>query len=105
MSTTGKGLATARPGENAAVTLWRCSRCGKWSHAKRRPLQHEAFLHGTSAAGARAGGYTIRQGGFLPDGEVHTVDGGINFDGGVDRLVGTQVYCGPFDEWRAEKVA
>jgi hypothetical protein len=24
-------------------TLWRCEQCGKWSHAKRRPLRHKVW--------------------------------------------------------------
>src|SRR3954471_24426772 len=27
------------------VTLWRCSQCGKWSHAKRRPKHHERAVY------------------------------------------------------------
>jgi hypothetical protein len=23
--------------------FWRCERCGKWSHAKRRPLRHKVW--------------------------------------------------------------
>jgi hypothetical protein len=26
------------------VTLWRCSRCGKWSHAAKRPKYHQRAL-------------------------------------------------------------
>ena len=24
------------------IEMWRCRRCGKWSHAKRRPASHQA---------------------------------------------------------------
>jgi hypothetical protein len=28
---------------SATFEMWRCSGCGAWSHAKRRPLAHQRF--------------------------------------------------------------
>ena len=66
-------------------TLWRCSSCGKWSHAKRKPSSHERMVWD------------------IPFGAVvsRTVDG-QDEDGGPATL--TFIDCGPFEKWEAWKV-
>jgi len=36
---------TAATQPTLVVRMWRCSVCGKWSHAKRKPKKHEVWDH------------------------------------------------------------
>lgn len=68
------------------VILWRCSGCGKWSHAVRRPKHHARFLRGATKATTLALGFTVLT-------EHETRD--------EDDLGGVSVVCGPFERWIA----
>jgi hypothetical protein len=58
---------------SATETLWRCRECGKWSHAKRDPIQHKRWQ---------------------PAPDVATDEDGMPYRG-----QGWFVWCGPFDRW------
>ena len=59
-----------------AVPLWRCTTCGKWSHAKRRPNRHQRWVTtGTTTAAWAGDPFAGPAGEFQP--------------------------CGPFQEWTA----
>lgn len=63
------------------VEVWRCSRCGKWSHAKRRPRQHERRVELPAAGDV-----------------VLATDHGLDPDDGPRPYV---IACGPFERWVA----
>lgn len=85
------------------VNVWRCTSCGKWSHAKARPRYHERFIaneepleRGDDETVAR----TVAAGlGLVVLREVEPSWSGdpntIGDPGGV------WVQCGPFDRWLA----
>lgn len=73
------------------MTVYRCTTCGKWSHAKTRPLSHQRFVSGDEIAPDSA--IVIRE---IPASFGH----GESYDPG-----GWMVRCGPFETWRAERVA
>lgn len=68
-------------------TLWRCTRCEKWSHAKRRPGHHHRFVAERAIA------------------DTTEVETKRTLDGlPVERWepgVGCWIRCGPFQEWAA----
>lgn len=75
------------PSRTDVVTdLWRCSECGKWSHAKRRPRRHERFIH-------------------IDDPLPHNADviderpEEVDYNGDLIRPGGHMVRCGPFWRW------
>lgn len=77
----------------SAETMWRCATCGKWSHAVVRPRWHQRWIN--------------REDG-LPNGatvlsEIEPY--GQGYEGYEIVEGGWFVQCGPFVEWRAEKVA
>ena len=61
-------------------TLWRCTTCGKWSHARRRPKSHQA--HTLSGLDSRPLLYDL----------------GYTYEG---DFLGYMVKCGPFQRWQA----
>jgi len=68
------------------VTLWRCSACGKWSHAVKRPKNHQRAVFDEPAEG------------------VEIVNHEAYFGGGEYSEPSPEVWwikCGPFDEWAA----
>lgn len=65
-----------------AVTLWRCTACGKWSHAKRRPKRHQRYV----VTGTTTVEYQEAETGAWLDDEVPD---------------GDFVPCGPFAAWTA----
>jgi hypothetical protein len=69
-----------------SVEMWRCRECGKWSHAKRRPLRHKRFAGDL---------YDVTDERLIA--EVHW---GREHDTGawVESL---WVWCGPFDRYEA----
>ncbi len=70
--------------------LWRCVECGKWSHAKRDPRKHKRF------AGIEPN---------LPDDAsiAETAEGREEETGAPVTVV--WLWCGPFEEWKAERIA
>ena len=75
----------------ATVVLWRCSTCGKWSHAERRPSSHQRWIPRES--GLPQGSVVVGE--VEPYGTSHEEPGD---DGGW------MVRCGPFAEWHARQV-
>lgn len=77
------------------VQMWRCTSCGKWSHAVRRPKTHQRFI----SAGDKAADYESSE-------PVIRFEPPMSFDGyGGDDPGGWSVECGPFEEWHAERVS
>ncbi|MBM0275348.1 hypothetical protein [Micromonospora tarensis] len=72
----GRDLEAIARTARGAVKLWRCTKCGKWSHAKRKPKQHQRFV----ATGRTVVGWAGEPV-YGPDGEFQA--------------------CGPFAEWVA----
>ena len=101
-----------------AVTLWRCSKCGKWSHAQRRPKRHERYIREDDIPDVdwREPGERINPLWMSASERPVEVDGCPVIDwneggsGAYDSPedIYTQgyvrVWCGPFDEWQAERV-
>lgn len=70
------------------VDLWRCAECGRWSHAKRKPLRHERFF------------------GLEPpedDSRISRTEEAQETDTGA-WVTAYWVNCGPFDDWNAMRV-
>ncbi|WBB94226.1 hypothetical protein [Verrucosispora sp. WMMC514] len=68
------------------VTLWRCTVCGKWSHAQRRPKTHERYVvTGTEIVT-----------------EMESWDTGAYID--IEVPAGGFQPCGPFARWEARRV-
>lgn len=78
-------VSTTGPDPAAAVALWRCTTCGKWSHAKRQPKAHKRWV--------QSGSVTIAD---------REPDTGAWFD--VDVPDGDYQPCGPFAAWTAHPV-
>jgi hypothetical protein len=72
--------------EPTALIMYRCSTCGKWSHAQRRPKSHRRFVRD--------------EGQGEPSGAVEYVEG----EPLVDDPGGWMVVCGPFEPFQAVKV-
>ncbi|MFY1595448.1 hypothetical protein [Micromonospora sp. WMMD737] len=68
-----------------AVTLWRCTGCGKWSHAKRCPKQHRRWVV--------TGTETVT--------EMESWDTGAFVE--VEIPTGEFQPCGPFEQWTATR--
>jgi hypothetical protein len=65
------------------IKLWRCTRCGKWSHAQRKPKRHERAVES-------------------PGPEDELVPGkDPMFNIGSENDEPYWVWCGPFEAWRA----
>ena len=73
------------------VTLWRCTQCGKWSHAANRPRGHQRWIPASEPTPDPA--TVIRH-------EPGTYD---HMNGFTDEG-GWFVACGPFEKWVAAKV-
>lgn len=67
-----------------AVTLWRCTECGKWSHAMKRPSRHKRFVLNPENIPEE------KMAEYVPD-------------NGLDGSDGAYVWCGPFARWTAAK--
>lgn len=75
------------------MMMWRCSACGKWSHAQRKPKHHQRWVSGSTHTEPPVGA-TVTQ-------EVEPIYDHLN---GFTSDGGWFVECGPFEEWRAERV-
>jgi len=72
------------------ITLWRCTQCGKWSHAVKRPRRHQRWVpYGEPTPDPAT---VIRQ-----EPGVYDHMNGFTSEGGWF------VVCGPFEEWLATK--
>lgn len=69
--------------------LWRCTECGKWSHAKRKPSRHERRVNDDLGTDE-------------PETVIRAVEGWDPETG--PELVGWIVPCGPFEAWVASPV-
>jgi hypothetical protein len=69
------------------IRLWRCTRCGKWSHAKRQPKQHRRFMRAE------------------PDdcSVIERVEPTYSHLAGFEDEGGVIVACGPFEMWIATR--
>ena len=72
-------------------TMWRCATCGKWSHAKRRPKQHQRWVPDDGKTGVDL--FSI----------IDTYEAEHDFDGEVTRSGGWMVTCGPFVKYIATR--
>lgn len=72
-------------------TLWRCTTCGKWSHAKKRPKWHERFVPLSFG---------------MPDSRLIIDEDFGDYDhiNGTTREGGWTIQCGPFEQWSAVRV-
>jgi hypothetical protein len=75
----------------ARLLVYRCTKCGKWSHAQRNPKRHCRFERDE---GQEAPAEVISY-------EPPTYDH-LN---GFSDTGGWYVYCGPFDTYEVRKVA
>ena len=75
------------------VQMWRCSTCGKWSHAQQRPKAHQRWISAWD-----------KPADYEPEERVLRFDPGMSFDD-RDDPGGWMVECGPFEEWHAERVS
>jgi hypothetical protein len=65
-----------------AVTLWRCTKCAKWSHAMKQPARHKRFVLNPEN---------------IPDEEMAEYLPDTNGQGSD----GAMVWCGPFVRYTA----
>ena len=68
--------------------MWRCTKCGTWSHAKRMPRYHQRFVQDA------------------PDDESLIIDydhDEYDHMNGQTREGGYWIKCGPFERWLAVK--
>lgn len=77
--------------EQPTVRLWRCAGCDKWSHAKRKPRKHVRIVVDQPADECPGWDW---QHCCAP----HPC-------GAATPQISHEEECGPFEEWRAEKVA
>ena len=76
----------------ACETMWRCATCGKWSHAKRKPTQHQRWVPDDGRISVEAfEAFTI----------IATYEAEYDFDGEPMRNGGWMVRCGPFVKYVA----
>ena len=75
------GLLRLEPG---IVTLWRCTECGKWSHAVKMPSRHKRFVLDPENIPEE------KMAEYLPD-------------PGLQGHDGAYLWCGPFARWTAVK--
>lgn len=81
------------------ITLYRCSVCGTWSHANRKPKFHRAFVRNDDGELAER---IPRP--YGPDDLIEFVDASsYPYEG--DDPGGWRFRCGPFDTYEARKVA
>ncbi|MEU8186039.1 hypothetical protein [Micromonospora carbonacea] len=76
-------MTTTQTASPTAATLWRCTKCGKWSHAKRRPSSHKRWV--------QTGTETVT--------EMESWDTGALVE--VEVPTGEVQKCGPFRAWSA----
>lgn len=76
----------------AVEQMWRCTGCGKWSHARRRPTSHRRWVSGAEHTKPPAGATVVER-------VEPTYDhlNGFTSDGGWF------VTCGPFERWLAQR--
>lgn len=72
--------------------LYRCSHCGKWSHAQRKPKHHERWVP-DNLQGDEPDPVTV----------IRYEPGGVKPED--DFTGGWYVRCGPFDTWTATREA
>ena len=75
------------------VQMWRCTCCGKWSHAQKRPKVHQRWISAWDKPAE-----------YEPTEMVISFDPGMSFES-HDDPGGWMVECGPFEEWHAERVS
>jgi hypothetical protein len=77
------------------VQMWRCTSCGKWSHAVRRPKKHTRFISEADQP------YD-----YEPTETIISYEPGMSdYISGESTAGGWMVECGPFEEWHAERVS
>lgn len=69
------------------IDMWRCTQCGKWSHAKRKPKTHRRWVDEEPEDESTVTDYDD---GFVPP------------DG--DYAERWEIACGPFAHYRATEV-
>lgn len=82
---------------NEAIEIYCCTKCGKWSHAKRKPKFHKRYHR------------MYTQWGMADDEPpaeliIEVVEGYVDYASGEGDDGGWIVRCGPFDTYRAELV-
>lgn len=75
------------------MKLYRCMKCGKWSHAKKRPTSHRRWVREGDPDYREALNENTLYGPYLDD------------PGFEYQEPGHRIACGPFETWLAEKVA
>jgi hypothetical protein len=73
------------------VIIYRCSKCGKWSHAQRKPKAHQRLIRD--------------EGQETPPNVVEALEPTYDHMNGFSDDGGWYVACGPFDTYEAVKVA
>lgn len=68
------------------IVMWRCTRCGKWSHAKQQPKIHQRFVRSIG-----------------PDDRVLATFPPVYGMYESDDDGGFTIACGPFEKWVATK--
>lgn len=74
--------------DTATIRLWKCTVCGKWSHAAKNPRHHRRFDRNEPADGSKI----LEE---IPP--IYSPEHGDSSEGGY------MVRCGPFEAWTAVK--
>lgn len=77
------------------VVIYRCSVCGRWSHAKKRPASHKRTIQRTDDVQEPPEGLEA----------IEEVPGWVSGDGEHSDDGGWIVKCGPFDIYEAKRIA
>lgn len=70
--------------------IYRCTACGKWSHAKRKPKHHQRFISADDFDGP--GDWPV----------LSVAEGFTDYTSGEGTSGGWWIACGPFETWEAK---
>ena len=80
---------------SVTVRMWRCERCGRWSHAQRKPASHLRTVRAEDVPGSAFG--------TEPDEVIVDTHQVMESDTGAWVIAAWTVRCGPFAAWDATR--
>ena len=77
------------------ILIWRCTCCGRWSHAKRKPSHHLRFIRRERLQPTTA---------VVKNVTPRRTSIGTDLEGPQELGGDYTVECGPFEAWLAEQL-